>query len=138
MPWDHDAQVRQRRDPVTARGMRRIGAATRERRERRHLSQRDLAALTGLHQSTISRFERGERCGMRWSRFAAMVEVLGGLDFDATFEQTAEFRLFGPRGLNPFPSVALAQIDDLTATIESMRSRLVEHEHALVHPEADD
>lgn len=128
MPWDHDAKAAKERDPVTARGMRRIGAATRDRRERMNLSQRRLGVLTGLHQSTISRFERGERCGMRWSRFAVMVEVLGGLDFDPAFERSLERRLFGPRGLHPFPPFALQQIAELEAQLETFRERFEERE----------
>ncbi len=130
MPWDEDAAAARRRDPVAARGMKRIGAATRERRQRRHLSQRDLGVLTGLHQSTICRFERGERCGMRWVRFAAMVEILGGLDFDPHLGQTFEQRLFGPAGLNPYPPVALEQLDELEAALAKLRAGVEDRERA--------
>jgi transcriptional regulator with XRE-family HTH domain len=63
-----------------------IGAALRRRRQRLGWSQRDLGRRTGVDQSTISRLETGVRCGLRWSRFAAVVAVLGGLDFDTTSE----------------------------------------------------
>lgn len=128
MPWDYDRETAKRRDPITARGMRRIGAATRARRLRMGWSQRRLAVATGIHQTTISRFERGERCGMRWSRFATMVECLGGLDFDAGFEQTLERRLFGPHGLSPHPPVALAQIRDLEASVVIFRAHVERRE----------
>lgn len=63
-----------------------IGAAMRRRRERLGWSQRDLGRRTGVDQSTISRLENGVRCGLRWSRFAAVVAVLDGLDFDTSNE----------------------------------------------------
>jgi transcriptional regulator with XRE-family HTH domain len=46
------------------------------------MSQRELARRSGVHQSSISRFERGLQFCIRWSRFARIVVVLGGLDFD--------------------------------------------------------
>ena len=79
MPWIKDTT--QARDPVVQHGMDMLGAAVRRQRLRLHLSQTDLSYRTGIHQSTISRFERGRRCGLRWSRFAKLVAVLGGLDF---------------------------------------------------------
>lgn len=79
MPWIKDTT--QARDPIVQRGMDMLGAAVKRQRLRLHLSQTDLSYRTGVHQSTISRFERGRRCGLRWSRFAKLVAVLGGLDF---------------------------------------------------------
>ena len=79
MPWIEDTT--RTRDPVVQRGMDLLGAAVKRQRLRLHLSQTDLSYRTGIHQSTISRFERGRRCGLRWSRFAKLVAVLGGLDF---------------------------------------------------------
>jgi transcriptional regulator with XRE-family HTH domain len=79
MPWDtfnHPAA------PASVlRGWLLIGAAVRRRREGLRLSQRDLQRLSGTHQSVISRMERGRLAGMRWSRFAQLVDALDGLDF---------------------------------------------------------
>ena len=79
MPWSEDGT--RIREPNVQRGMDMLGAAVKRQRLRLHLSQTDLSNRTGIHQSTISRFERGRRCGLRWSRFAKLVAVLGGLDF---------------------------------------------------------
>ena len=79
MPWLEDGT--RIREPNVQRGMDMLGAAVKRQRLRLHLSQTDLSNRTGIHQSTISRFERGRRCGLRWSRFAKLVAVLGGLDF---------------------------------------------------------
>jgi transcriptional regulator with XRE-family HTH domain len=78
MPW---AEPEPPRDPVVQRGLDLLGAAVRRARRRMGWSQRQLGARTGIHQSTISRFERGDRVGLRFSRFAMLVAVLDGLDF---------------------------------------------------------
>ena len=79
MPWMEDGT--RIREADVQRGMDLLGAAVKRQRIRLHLSQTDLSYRTGIHQSTISRFERGRRCGLRWSRFAKLIAVLGGLDF---------------------------------------------------------
>ena len=58
-----------------------MGAALRRRRERMGWSQRELGRRSSVSQSSISRFENGIECGIRWSRFVRIVAVLGGLDF---------------------------------------------------------
>ncbi|HEV8281795.1 MAG TPA: helix-turn-helix transcriptional regulator [Candidatus Limnocylindrales bacterium] len=68
-------------DPDVRKGMELIGAAVKRRRRQKFLSQARLAQMTGIPQSTISRFENGRRCGLSWVRFARLVGVLGGLDF---------------------------------------------------------
>jgi transcriptional regulator with XRE-family HTH domain len=80
MPWDSDKPPR---DPRVQRGMDLMGSALKRRRERLGMSQRELERRTGVDQSTISKFENGRRCGIRWSRFARIVAVLDGLDFGA-------------------------------------------------------
>lgn len=130
MPWDDDRETYRRRDPRTARGMRRIGHATRVRRQRLDLSQRDLGALTGVHQSTISRFERGERCGLRWARFALLVDVLGGLDFDDSLDPSPDERLIGPLGLHPHPPIAREQLQRLEARVAALYRLVEEREDA--------
>ncbi len=82
MVWDDDQTWRN--DPVVRRGFELVGAAVKRRRLRRGLTQNDLERLTVIHQSTISRIETGRRFGLRWSRFALLVAVLGGLDFEAS------------------------------------------------------
>ena len=66
---------------MAAQGLQMLGAAIKRRRLKLGLSQSRLARMTGIHQSTISRFENGKRFGRRWWRFAVLVAVLGGLDF---------------------------------------------------------
>ena len=79
MPW---ANPEPPRDPLVQKGLDLLGAAMRRARERKGWTQRELEARTGVDQSTISRFERGDRVGMRFSRLALIVGVLGGLEFD--------------------------------------------------------
>lgn len=43
-------------------------------------TQRVLEWRSGIDQTVISRIENGKQYGMRWSRFADLVEALGGLD----------------------------------------------------------
>jgi transcriptional regulator with XRE-family HTH domain len=57
-----------------------IGRMIVKRRARLVMSQRELALRSGLQQSTISRLENGKQYGLRWSRFAILVAILGGLD----------------------------------------------------------
>jgi transcriptional regulator with XRE-family HTH domain len=78
MPW---AEPEPPRDPIVQKGLSLLGAAMQRARRRKGWSQRDLASRTGVHQSTISRFERGDRVGLRFSRFCMLVGVLEGLDF---------------------------------------------------------
>jgi transcriptional regulator with XRE-family HTH domain len=66
-------------DTRALRGFVLIGQLVRRRRERLGLSQRQLELLTGIDQSVISRLENGRLAGLRWSRFARLVEAIGGL-----------------------------------------------------------
>jgi transcriptional regulator with XRE-family HTH domain len=68
-------------DPRVRRGLEIIGRAVWEARRRAGISQRQLAYLAGVHQSTISRLERGRLNGMRLQRLAAIVAVLDQLSF---------------------------------------------------------
>jgi transcriptional regulator with XRE-family HTH domain len=68
------------RDAAARRGMILIGRAIYRQRSHLRMTQRDLAIQLGIDQSTISRVENGHR-GFRWSRFARLVDELGGLDF---------------------------------------------------------
>jgi transcriptional regulator with XRE-family HTH domain len=57
-----------------------LGSIVRQRRAQRGLSQRQLEMLSGVDQTIISRLENGKLYGLRWARFARIVEALGGLD----------------------------------------------------------
>jgi transcriptional regulator with XRE-family HTH domain len=118
MPWDEDEAARDRMNPRSRAGLRRIGAATRRQRQRLHLSQGDVERMTGIDQTTLSRFERGERVGIRFTRFALLVETLGGLDFGSyrPGANADELRL-GPRGLYPRADVAREQLREAEAAI---------------------
>jgi transcriptional regulator with XRE-family HTH domain len=131
MPWDEEG--RRIREPQVQRGMEMVGAAMRRQRIRRRLTQRALQAMTGVHQSTISKFERGRRCGLRWSRFATIVAVLGGLDFGPGDPA----RWLGPMGLSPNPGVATPQLDDLQRTLDILRARVADREAEIAADRAD-
>ena len=61
-----------------------------------HLTQRQLESISGVDQTTISRLENGRLFGMRWTRFARLVHVLGGLAEADPLPPVA--RRFLPRG----------------------------------------
>lgn len=107
MPWDEEAVWV--RDPRAQPGMVLLGAALKRRRLRLGLSQTRLERMTGIDQTTISRFENGKRCGLRWWRFAVLVAVLGGLDFGDLSGIGAYGR---PRPVNPYLTArALAEAE---------------------------
>lgn len=62
------------------RGLALLGRIVKLRRGQRGLSQRQLETLSGVDQTIISRLENGKLYGLRWARFARIVEALGGLD----------------------------------------------------------
>jgi hypothetical protein len=66
-------------DADSVRGFMLIGRLVRRRRERLGISQRQLELLCGVDQTVISRLENGRLGGLRWSRFARLVDALGGL-----------------------------------------------------------
>jgi transcriptional regulator with XRE-family HTH domain len=45
-------------------------------------TQAQLARISGIHQSTISRVERRRLDGMRLRRLAVLIASLGGIEFD--------------------------------------------------------
>ncbi|MGK2851078.1 MAG: helix-turn-helix domain-containing protein [Candidatus Limnocylindrales bacterium] len=108
MPWD-EAGIWVR-DPLAQPGMVLLGAALKRRRLKLGLSQTRLERMTGIDQTTISRFENGKRCGLRWWRFAVLVAVLGGLDFGDLSGIGAYGRR---RPVNPYLAArALAEAED--------------------------
>jgi transcriptional regulator with XRE-family HTH domain len=82
-------------DPQSARGFVLIGRTVRRRRHRLGLSQRQLQLLCGVHQSAISRLEIGRLGGLRWSRFARLVDAIGGLS--ESDPPPARYRRFLPQ-----------------------------------------
>lgn len=107
MPWtDEGFWIR---DPLAYQGMQLLGAALKRRRLKLGLSQTRLGRMTGIDQSTISRFENGKRFGLRWWRFAVMVAVLGGLDFG----DLAGVGAYGRRPpVNPYLAARAARAND--------------------------
>ena len=67
------------RDPQEQHGFDLIGAEVRRRRYALGWSQRVLEAQSGIDQTVISRIENGKQYGIRWSRFAILVDALGGI-----------------------------------------------------------
>jgi transcriptional regulator with XRE-family HTH domain len=63
-------------DAATLRGLELIGEIVYEGRRRAGISQHHLASLAGVHQSTISRLERGRLNGIRFKRLALIVATL--------------------------------------------------------------
>jgi DNA-binding Xre family transcriptional regulator len=68
------------RDPQQQIGFEMIGAMVRRRRVHLGWTQRYLQSQSGINQAVISRLENGKQSGLRWSRFAELVQSLGGLD----------------------------------------------------------
>jgi len=60
-----------------------LGGTVRRRRLRHAWSQRDLQSLSGIDQGAISRLENGKLNGLRWQRFARIVDALDGLEYAA-------------------------------------------------------
>jgi transcriptional regulator with XRE-family HTH domain len=61
---------------MVADGMQLLGRWIRESRVQAAMSQGQLARLAGMHQSTLSRLERGSLEGLRLHRLAAIIAVL--------------------------------------------------------------
>jgi DNA-binding Xre family transcriptional regulator len=80
MNWDPEVWPSDRR---IRRGLELIGGTVKRRRERLALSQRQLQQLSGVQQSGISRLENGKLTGIRWQRFARLVDALDGLEYVA-------------------------------------------------------
>ena len=114
-PWPTDRRV--------IRGLELIGATIRRRRLRLALSQRQLQYLSGVQQSSISRLENGILTGLRWQKFARLVDALDGVEYGAPLAQHPPWP--GPagggsahsderdhRGSNPTPETGDAESDD--------------------------
>jgi transcriptional regulator with XRE-family HTH domain len=57
-------------------GMELLGRWIRESRRQAGMTQAQLARLAGIHQTTLSRLERGRLEGLRLHRLAAIIAVL--------------------------------------------------------------
>jgi transcriptional regulator with XRE-family HTH domain len=78
--WTEEAEGR--RSPEVQRGWDLIGTAVKRRRVALGWSQRDVQRATGIHQTVISRLERGVLTGMRFSKFARLVAAMNGLELE--------------------------------------------------------
>ena len=74
------------RDPQEQHGFDLIGGEVKRRRLALGWTQRMLGAYSGIDQTVISRIENGKQYGIRWSRFALLVDALGGFGPLATRE----------------------------------------------------
>ena len=68
------------RDPQEQHGFELIGAMGKRRRVSLGWTQRYLEGQSSIDQTVISRIENGKQYGLRWSRFANLVDSLGGFD----------------------------------------------------------
>src|SRR5262245_34128672 len=75
MAWDDIP-----RKPEEQRGFDLVGATIRRKRRAHGWSQRTLEAYSGIDQTVISRLENGKQYGLRWVRFARLVDALDGLE----------------------------------------------------------
>jgi transcriptional regulator with XRE-family HTH domain len=75
MAWDDV-----RRTPEEQRGFDLVGSLIRRKRVALGWSQRTLEAYSGIDQTVISRIENGKQYGLRWVRFARLVDALDGLE----------------------------------------------------------
>lgn len=89
MSWDPSHWPTDRR---VLRGLALLGRIVKLRRGQRGLSQRQLETLSGVDQTIISRLENGKLYGLRWARFARIVDALGGLDVSLPAPETPAWR----------------------------------------------
>jgi transcriptional regulator with XRE-family HTH domain len=75
MAWDDIP-----RKPEEQRGFELVGATIRRKRLALGWTQRTLEAYSGIDQTVISRLENGKQYGLRWVRFARLVDALDGLE----------------------------------------------------------
>jgi transcriptional regulator with XRE-family HTH domain len=75
MAWDDIP-----RKPEEQRGFDLVGSTIRRKRLALGWTQRTLEAYSGIDQTVISRLENGKQYGLRWVRFARLVDALDGLE----------------------------------------------------------
>jgi transcriptional regulator with XRE-family HTH domain len=71
------------RTPAVDFGLECLGRALFDARRRAGYTQSQLARISGVHQSTISRIEHG----MRLRRLAVLIAALGGIEIDLAAER---------------------------------------------------
>ena len=100
------------REPLTdsrrQRGWDLLGATIRRRRLSLQWTQRVLEAESGIDQTVISRIENGKQYGLRWVRFAELVDALGGLEARNAESSPASPR---PRYTTPEPRPRIDLVD---------------------------
>ncbi|HEX5824979.1 MAG TPA: helix-turn-helix domain-containing protein [Candidatus Limnocylindrales bacterium] len=90
------------RTPAVDFGLACLGQALFDARRRAGYSQSQLARVSGVHQSTISRIERGRLDGMRLRRLAVLIAALGGISIDLAAERRDKWLwLARDRGRHP-------------------------------------
>jgi transcriptional regulator with XRE-family HTH domain len=87
------------RDPLIQLGWEVIGAMVKRRRHALGWNQRELARRCSLSQPIVSRLENGKLRGLKLSRLAAMVAVMGGLDEHLPHPP---FRAVHPESFEPY------------------------------------
>jgi transcriptional regulator with XRE-family HTH domain len=70
-------------DVTVIRGLEILSRAVLDARRHAGLTQRQLGAIAGVHQSTISRLERGRLAGMRLRVLGRILAALGRVSFVA-------------------------------------------------------
>ena len=76
------------RTPAVDFGLKCLGRSLFDARRRAGYTQVQLARISGIHQSTISRIERGRLDGMRLWRLALLIACLSGIAIDPWAERT--------------------------------------------------
>lgn len=100
-----------------------IGQMVRTRRQRLGWTQAYLEMLAGIDQTVISRIENGKQYGMRWQRFADLIDTLGGLDGPTENPDYFAKAPFGAR--LPVPERPEVEFDavDLTDDLDGWEAR---------------
>jgi transcriptional regulator with XRE-family HTH domain len=112
------------RDPQRQHGFDLIGQMVKARRHRLGWSQRYLEVLSGIDQTVISRIENGKQYGLKWLRFADLVDALGGLDGVSIRPESPARAPFGVRKRDlELSSPALVPISDWMDALEDLDDR---------------
>lgn len=93
--------------PRTSDTLRNFGRRVRQVRMAMGLSQRALAAIVGVDQSVISRFENGRAPGIRFDKVAAILAALDIDRLDGLRPRTPPARVSGLLPEEPTPDDAL-------------------------------
>lgn len=97
-----------------------IGSMLRRRRHELNLKQDDVAKMLGVNQSTVAKYERGDRIGA--DRLDKVAEFLG-LDFDDVLRI---YHGFSAEGAEPASDPRDAQVEALTAQVATLSAQMAE------------